>query len=1208
MKKFLSMVMALVMVMSLVTISAGAKDFTDNETITYDEAVAVVSEVGIVDGYGDGTFKPTNTLTRQAAAKIICNLILGPTTASELHANVAPYPDVPTTSEFAGYIAYCQQRGIISGYGDGTFKPGNTLTGYAFMKMLLGALGYDSTLEGYAGNANWSINVAKQALGIGLAAGLEEKDGAVFNGLKAVNREEACLYAFNTLQADLVEYGQRLTTSINGTEVVLSSGGAQSRPWQSQQTRINNIREDDIVQFAEEYFKKLEKRRGRDDFERPGYTWLYDKEEIGTYVDWSLQVGEDYTAGVSGRDLYDLLGSTNLRDNDLTYYANGLVPGTGNPTALNGDSFTKGGQNIVVTSDVTRANQKSVGITGRGVLTQVFLDKDHEEITVTSISTFLAQATGDYNEKREDAPFDVHSRYQNRTLSKTVDVDDCGAVVDAKEDDWFLAKITWKHNPGTADANGDIVELVTPEILDDSTVTKFSATNTGWGGANYVAGQHVEKLTVGGTEYKDNANAYYDTNVLDLYEENLLTDNTYNVYLDEYGYFIGVELFEGTKNYVFITGFDRPTSNLSIKTADAAGIFLDGTMQTIKVNVTATNDNIEEVNKHYDGGTNERQGEYFLPWDGDLQVSAPDAGMYALNRWFTYTTNADGVYTLKPATRMVVYKYTTAVDGNEVKLKTDNLFVDDNVMINTDKPYQYLNGSDTDADGVIDTWGGLLNSKAPGNASNWTYSIDCTERAYGNDDSVFLTVDTDLVDTSRGNALAITEVTGVYTGIQSSEIDVEMDSPLEEAQVYVVYNSDNYIIGAVIDGEGDGGTGTIAYVTSGPKSERVENGVYYWEFDAVMNGTVQTLTVKDTSRASLDDLRRESNDAHKAIGAFIAGRSKTDPTPAIADRQNWNLKDGLVELRFDADNYVTSIRTIAEKDIYSYFGNKLAGNATNDSFGGQTSAYDSAKGHDAYADLTTYPAGDAIRTSDARAYRVNGINGYMVGKAKTWDEGVVGKFNHYDSAPNALTLVGRTLYATADQHDEGLALATDAKAVLIQWENGDWETTEYGTVKGAVNNVALNPVTGAFEGEIVAALNSNGTAAWVVITSYNEVRRGGNVNPGQQVYNVAVQYIDPDKNGDSAVGINGDEYTAFKLYGTTAGKQYTVTMHTSFGGVTTTRTKTVTGTANVTLCDSTSLGFYGKLNENTQITITCEEGVGTYQVPNKAGLLASPTL
>ena len=68
MKKFLSLVLALVMTMSLVTVSAGAKDFTDNDKITYDEAVAVMSAAGVIDGYAEGDFRPTNTLTRGAAA------------------------------------------------------------------------------------------------------------------------------------------------------------------------------------------------------------------------------------------------------------------------------------------------------------------------------------------------------------------------------------------------------------------------------------------------------------------------------------------------------------------------------------------------------------------------------------------------------------------------------------------------------------------------------------------------------------------------------------------------------------------------------------------------------------------------------------------------------------------------------------------------------------------------------------------------------------------------------------------------------------------------------------------------------------------------------------------------------------------------------------------------------------------------------------
>ena len=50
MKKFLSLVLALTMMMSLVTINAGAKEFTDDEELNYKEAVDVISEISVVDG------------------------------------------------------------------------------------------------------------------------------------------------------------------------------------------------------------------------------------------------------------------------------------------------------------------------------------------------------------------------------------------------------------------------------------------------------------------------------------------------------------------------------------------------------------------------------------------------------------------------------------------------------------------------------------------------------------------------------------------------------------------------------------------------------------------------------------------------------------------------------------------------------------------------------------------------------------------------------------------------------------------------------------------------------------------------------------------------------------------------------------------------------------------------------------------------------
>ena len=246
MKKFLSLVLALVMTMSLVTVSAGAKDFTDSSKITYSEAVDVMSAVKVIDGYAEGDFRPTATLTRGAAAKIICNLILGPTTASALVADAAPYKDVPTNHTFAGYIAYCQKEGIISGYADGTFRPANSLTGYAFMKMLLGALGYDAEVEGYTG-PNWSVNVAKRALNIGLDDGLVGD----FNGVKAVNREEACLYALNTLTADMVEYDAKTTVSTNGTTVVIAGSKAKEMVNNGNSQKVQSGAASPVTQTAE---------------------------------------------------------------------------------------------------------------------------------------------------------------------------------------------------------------------------------------------------------------------------------------------------------------------------------------------------------------------------------------------------------------------------------------------------------------------------------------------------------------------------------------------------------------------------------------------------------------------------------------------------------------------------------------------------------------------------------------------------------------------------------------------------------------------------------------------------------------------------------------------------------------------------------------------------------------------------------------------
>ena len=370
MKKFLSLVLALVMTMSLVTISAGAKDFTDDSKIDYKEAVDVVSAVKIVEGYADGSFNPSATLTRGAAAKIICNLILGPTTAGALVADAAPYSDVPANSTFAGYIAFCQKEGIISGYADGTFKPGNTLTGYAFMKMLLGALGYDQTAEGYTG-ANWSINVAKRALNIGL----DDDLSGDFNGTKAVTREEACLYAFNALQAKPVTYPNSSTIVVGDVTVSTSAKAVEGDNKYYVDLFDGNLVKDETVTDA---------------FGRPATTWTYKKAEVGTYGKeadavytnnaklYTVRTDLGITSNSDTNTFYYTINSTSVVNGGTTYTL--TVPGNGN------------GLNYYTSTSTTKlADVDIIGAyAGNGVTVEFFYDKDdHTENKIVVIDEFI---------------------------------------------------------------------------------------------------------------------------------------------------------------------------------------------------------------------------------------------------------------------------------------------------------------------------------------------------------------------------------------------------------------------------------------------------------------------------------------------------------------------------------------------------------------------------------------------------------------------------------------------------------------------------------------------------------------------------------------------------------------------------------------------------------------------------------------------------
>ena len=542
MKKFLSLVLALVMTMSLVTVSAGAKDFTDSSKIHYAEAVDVMSAVKVIDGYADGSFNPSATLTRGAAAKIICNLILGPTTANALVADAAPYKDVPTNHTFAGYIAYCQKEGIVDGYADGTFKPANSLTGYAFMKMLLGALGYDADVEGYS-SPNWSINVAKRALNIGLDDGLVGN----FNGVKAVNREEACLYALNTLTADMVEYDAKTSVSAGNTTVVIA--GSKAKEMVNNGTSDGKIfGKDGVMQFAEKYFDNLTVKTGSDEFERPANVWKLKAEEIGTY---SNTPDLTYTKKVEAGDIYkDLnLGST-VAAKDVTVYVNGVEA-----TAAEVD--IKKGSDAKIGEDVNT--------NGNGVLTEVFYDDDADTITITQIVTYVGEIakTVKATDKKDAYVVITGKLAENNSFAtrpESVTGTKAGALefeTDEKFADETYVLYTYSFKEDEVES---VVAAEKVEGYVSQTINKTSDLDQNNG------------MTIAGTAYKMSKAAAGEK------LGNVSVKQDYTVYLDQYGYIIYVEEIQEIGNYALVLATASKGSFIGNK---AQILLTDGTVKFV---------------------------------------------------------------------------------------------------------------------------------------------------------------------------------------------------------------------------------------------------------------------------------------------------------------------------------------------------------------------------------------------------------------------------------------------------------------------------------------------------------------------------------------------------------------------------------------------------------------------------------------------------
>jgi len=622
-KKVLSLVLCVAMLLSVMVMGTGAVTLTDSEDISpqYREAAEVLTGMGIINGYEDDSFKPQQSITRAEVAAMIYRVATGDVEdeKADINAGAKIFTDVDPDDWYAGYVNYCGDAEYIKGFEDDSFRADENVTGYQVLAMILRAVGYDKNNE-FTGT-NWTINVASTAMQEGL---LKNVDGSVDLSAPAT-RELVAEFIFRAIHPD-----------VETVHYVPAAG----------------IYRDEGSSLGEQVFDLALDPNSADAWGRPSDTWYANDGKYNTDAETIYAVIEEealatYTTAVAQCDVADETGVSGEVD-----------------AYVNGQETT-----VDINENATKA---TIGEQGR--LTEVYED------CVVMIDTFLAQVTdvvssetdgNGHLDRQALLELNVYTTYgQNpQTVYLTSDTDYTYA-----EGDMLLV------NAYTDNANSYSIAVTKQSVegyvnqYNVATHLEVAQAAESFVGAQTEDWVNAHKHVIDGEEYMDAFRFSLDEtfNRTDELDETI----NYNWWLDQYGNIIGVTAIDRTgyavlKDIIWTTG-----------QAEATLVYMDGSEDTVVIdtidgfnfaNESWNRDNAIPVLRDDgpDNNFNTVNGEFRVQVSSDATNNTAYLG-YAL---YEVYTNDDGTVELEGirlGTNIIDYADVATIDVNKSTITTNN--------------------------------------------------------------------------------------------------------------------------------------------------------------------------------------------------------------------------------------------------------------------------------------------------------------------------------------------------------------------------------------------------------------------------------------------------------------------------------------------------------------------------------------------------------
>ena len=229
-KKVISTAAAVAMLAS--SASAFAASFPDvDKSANYAGAVDTLTALNIVNGDDAGKFNPDNTVTRAEFAKMVVEALgEGDAAASSTYTSFADSQG----HWAAGYIEAGVGKGFINGYDENTFGPDDTVTYAQAVKMLVGAIGYDTYATQQGG---WPSGYLAYGSSLDIINGVT----GVTNDT-ALTRAQCAVLVNNALKAPLCVVGLYLPGGLTHTVLspVLTVKDGYGEDWQTLLTEKHN--------------------------------------------------------------------------------------------------------------------------------------------------------------------------------------------------------------------------------------------------------------------------------------------------------------------------------------------------------------------------------------------------------------------------------------------------------------------------------------------------------------------------------------------------------------------------------------------------------------------------------------------------------------------------------------------------------------------------------------------------------------------------------------------------------------------------------------------------------------------------------------------------------------------------------------------------------------------------------------------------------